>query len=111
MSIAYQFACDHCARRLEAWDDGNPYFLDEDGEKQYAYHPDHDRLERCIGNDSPHLCLACGTEFMVDSRSPTDRCPSCAAADIVDTVAVDGCRCPWCKVGHLAQVPGFFAIS
>ena len=25
---------------IEAWDEGNPYYINEDGKKQYAYHPD-----------------------------------------------------------------------
>ena len=29
---------DHCVSAIEAWDDGNPYFKNQDGEKEYAYH-------------------------------------------------------------------------
>jgi hypothetical protein len=35
--------------------------------KQYVYHPQHDTLALCIGNDAPHLCLACRVDVMVDS--------------------------------------------
>ncbi len=62
-----------CLRRMchavEAWSDGNPYYIDGGGAKLYAYHPDHDSLAQCIGNDDPHLYLSCGREFMVDSRA------------------------------------------
>ena len=34
-----------------------PTTVDEDGKKQYAYHPEPLR-NRCIGIDSPHLCLS-----------------------------------------------------
>ena len=43
--------CTTCGHSIAAWSDGNPYYIDEAGEKQYAYHPDHERLARCIGND------------------------------------------------------------
>jgi hypothetical protein len=70
MTQAQRFVCDRCGHAVEAWSDGNPYYNDEAGDKQYDYHPNRERLARCIGNDSPHLCLGCGTEFKVDSRAP-----------------------------------------
>jgi|GEM_PF-6245920 len=57
MAQARRFVCGSCSRAIEAWSDGNSYYIDEDSRKQYAYHPDHGRLARCIGNDSTHLCL------------------------------------------------------
>ena len=96
---------------MEAWSDGNPYFLDATGTKQYVYHPDHERLERCIGNGSPHLCLACGGEFMVDSRAPVDACPECGSAEIARTSRLEGRTCPWCKAGVFAADPDFHCIS
>ncbi len=56
--------------------DGNPYYIDEAGGKQYAYHPDHERLALCIGNDIPHLCLSCGKKFRLDSAPPPPCAPS-----------------------------------
>src|SRR5687768_13894409 len=85
MAEALRFVCGNCGRAIEAWSDGNPYYLDEEGRKKYAYHPDHERLALCIGNDSPHLCLACGWQFKVDSRAPRADCPRCGAGDIVHT--------------------------
>lgn len=71
MADAKRFVCGSCRRVIEAWSDGNPYYLDRDGQKHYAYHPNHERLDRCIGNDLPHLCLACGEKF-VYCRLKTD---------------------------------------
>ena len=39
--------CTTCGHSIGAWSDGNPYYIDEAGEKQYAYHPDHERLALC----------------------------------------------------------------
>jgi DNA-directed RNA polymerase subunit RPC12/RpoP len=111
MAEAFRYVCDGCGHTVDAWSDGNPYFIDEAGEKQYAYHPDHERLALCIGNDSPHLCLACGVEFMVDSRAPTAVCPECGTAKIAATYRLAGLRCPYCKEGVFQQDPDFYAIS
>jgi predicted lipoprotein with Yx(FWY)xxD motif len=56
MAMGVCFVCSNCAHSVEAWDDGNPYYLDDGGKKVYAYHPDHEALAKCIGNDAPHLC-------------------------------------------------------
>lgn len=111
MAEARRFVCGSCGRAIEAWSDGNPYYIDEAGCKQYAYHPDHERLARCIGNDSPHVCLACGEEFKVDSRAPTTECPKCRAADIADSYELGGRRCPYCQTGVFAADSDFLCIS
>jgi hypothetical protein len=36
--------CSHCGYTIEAWDDGNPYFLSYRGKKQFFYHPSGERL-------------------------------------------------------------------
>ena len=72
MAEGLRYVCGECAHAVEAWSDGNPYYIDGGGAKLYAYHPDHDSLAQCIGNDDPHLCLSCGREFMVDSRRVED---------------------------------------
>jgi hypothetical protein len=100
MAEGKMFVCSNCEHAIEAWSDGNPYYLDEAGEKQYAYHPDHEKLAKCIGNDSPHICRACGEEFMVDSRTPRTTCPKCSAAEIVDTWQLEDVPCPFCKQGQ-----------
>ena len=111
MAQGFLFVCGGCKRSIEAWDEGNPYYLDEKGEKQYAYHPRHDLLALCVGNDSPHLCLACGHEFMVDSRTPTTACPKCGADEIETTWELAGKACPYCRTGTFARDPTFAAIS
>jgi DNA-directed RNA polymerase subunit RPC12/RpoP len=111
MAECIRYVCGNCQKAVEAWSDGNPYYLDEQGRKQYAYHPDHERLNRCIGNDSPHLCLECGKKFMVDSRAPIDACPKCKSGDIADTYRLDGRRCPWCQTGVFAADSDFMCIS
>jgi DNA-directed RNA polymerase subunit RPC12/RpoP len=106
-----RYVCTHCGKATEAWSDGNPYYLDARGRKHYAYHPDHKKLDRCIGNDSPQLCLTCGVEFMSDSRSPRTCCPTCNAMNIAATYRLSGKKCPFCKAGVFAADPGFHCIS
>ncbi|KUL01097.1 MAG: hypothetical protein XE11_2242 [Methanomicrobiales archaeon 53_19] len=108
---AKRFVCGSCRRAIEAWSDGNPYYLDRDGQKHYAYHPNHERLDRCIGNDLPHLCLACDEKFNVDSLAPIKACPKCGSADIVRTYELDGQRCPYCKAGIFTVDPDYYCIS
>jgi DNA-directed RNA polymerase subunit RPC12/RpoP len=110
MAMAVKYACTNCHHTIEAWDEGNPYYIDGAGKKQYAYHPAPER-GRCLGNDSPHLCLACGKGFVVDSRSPITGCPKCRAADIANTYELAGRRCPFCKKGMFVAKPGFLLIS
>lgn len=111
MAQARRLVCGSCHRAIEAWSDGNPYYLDEAGVKQYAYHPNHERLALCIGNDVPYLCLGCGAEFKVDSRAPTGQCPRCGGGRLADTYQLDGRPCPFCKAGAFAQDPDFFVVS
>ena len=105
------FRCNVCEETIESWSDGNPYYLDSLAEKQYAYHPDHEKLERCIGNDTPHLCLSCGNNFMVDSRSPITQCPKCHSEDISGTFLLDDKACPVCKKGLFILDPTQGAVS
>ena len=111
MAQGLRYVCSDCGHAITAWSDGNPYYIDKEGAKQYAYHPDHDRLAQCIGNDSPHLCLSCGHEFMVDSRAPVSACPKCIASEFVSTCQLEGQRCPFCKVGEFAEDPNSRCIS
>ena len=111
MAEAIQYVCDKCGHSVVAWSDGNPYYIDEQGKKQYAYHPDHERLARCVGNDSDHLCLSCGAEFRVDSREPISACPKCGSDDFECTFKLDGKRCPSCKDGAFRIDPDYHCIS
>jgi DNA-directed RNA polymerase subunit RPC12/RpoP len=111
MAQAQRFVCRGCGRAIEAWSDGNPYYFDDAGEKRYAYHPRHDLLARCVGNDVPHLCLGCGAAFSVDSRAPITACPECSSGELAPTYEVDGRRCPYCKSGVFETDSGFMCIS
>ena len=111
MAECSRFICNNCGKAVESWSDGNPYFIDEDRQKQHVYHPDHDALARCVGNDVPFFCLACGEEFEMDSRCPDACCPRCKSADTTETSDLDKKPCPVCRKGIFSIDPGFFAIS
>ena len=111
MAEGVRFVCSGCQRAIETWSDGNPYYFDESGAKRYAYHPDHERLARCVDNDSPRLCLDCGEEFMIDSRASVEGCPKCKSPRFVDTFGLAGQPCPYCKAGEFSVDPDFFCIS
>ena len=111
MAEGVRYVCEGCGHAIEAWSDGNPYYINETGAKEYAYHPDDELVAQCIGNDSPHLCLSCGHEFMVDSRDPVAGCPKCGACELADTYDLGGKQCPFCKAGVFALHPEFRVIS
>ena len=111
MAQGIQFVCGNCDKKIEAWSDGNPFFIDEEGEKLYAYHPHNDLLERCIANDVPHLCLECGEEFEIDSRTPVAFCSKCASSNIAETYELAGHQCPDCKKGVFSLDLNFLRIS
>jgi DNA-directed RNA polymerase subunit RPC12/RpoP len=110
MARGMRFVCENCSTTIEAWDDGNPYYFDADGKKEYAYHPE-PKLQLCVGNDAPHLCLECGTHVMVDSQAPDTHCVQCGSGNIVDLFRLEGHRCPACKLGVFTLDPHFVAIS
>jgi DNA-directed RNA polymerase subunit RPC12/RpoP len=111
MAQAVRYVCGGCGYAITAWSDGYPYYIDRAGGKQYAYHPDHERLALCVGNDSPHLCLSCAHEFIVDSKAPVAACPKCGASELTETYQLEGKRCPYCKAGVFAADPDFLCIS
>lgn len=80
MAQAKKFICRKCGHIIETRPEGNPFYIDDAGQKRYAYHPDHDGLARCIGNDVDCLCRACGLKCQVDSRFLTGQCRSCGEA-------------------------------
>jgi hypothetical protein len=106
-----RFVCPKCTFSIDAWSDGNPYYFDEAGKKTYAYHPDHERLARCVGNDVPHICLACAEEFVLDSRSPRPDCPKCESSFISATYDLAGKRCPACHQALLEVDADFQCVS
>ena len=111
MAEGKHLVCSHCTRTIEAWSDGNPYYLDTAGRKRYAYHPDHENLSRCIGNDVPHICVSCGAEQKVDSREPHENCLKCGQQRLVEIWNLEGHTCPSCRVGTFIQDPNWFTIS
>ncbi|MDB4338507.1 hypothetical protein OAA19_00200 [Rubripirellula sp.] len=111
MAMEIENICDKCDHSIQAWSDGNPYYLDLQGKKQYAYHPDHFNLDRCIGNDSEHLCLNCAAKLVLDSRKPIKACPECKSGDFQDTYQLEGKRCPFCKDGTFRINPDHICVS
>ncbi|MBF0234456.1 MAG: hypothetical protein HQK65_15655 [Desulfamplus sp.] len=103
------FTCSHCHKSVSAWSDGNPYYINEQGDKQYAYHPNHDLLSKCIGNDIPHICLGCGHEFNMDSLNPVSQCSRCHCEQLIACFNLEAQTCPYCKQGVLHGIMG--AIS
>lgn len=110
MAESIRFECNVCRREIIAWSDGDPYYIDLAGRKKYAHHPDIDGLKMCIGYDSPHLCLACGKKFNVDSLAPIAECPKCHSGDIADTYELDGVQCPYCKSGVIKKDSDYYCI-
>ena len=92
MAMAIRFVCGGCERTIEAWSDGNPYYIDEAGAKKYAYHPDHERLSKCIGNDDPHLCLFVDPRVRAQQDDPDGEIGYCV--DMLNRIAdgVDGIK-------------------
>lgn len=111
MADRIQFTCDSCGFAIKAWSDGNPFYIDEEGKKVYAYHPEHDELEKCIANDVPHLCLDCGKEVKIDSRLEQQVCPKCKSTRVFDTYELEGVGCPKCREGRFNQEEGICGIS
>ena len=107
MAMGVLFRCSHCKVSLEAWDEGDPYYV-EGGQKHYAYHPDADR-DRCTGIDVPHLCLSCGNQFTADSVRP--QCPQCSSDLVTNTFELAGESCPFCKRGKFEEDPNGYMIS
>jgi len=110
MAMGICLFCESCGFRLMAWDEGNPYFINENGVKEYAYHPD-GFFRKCIGNDAPHMCLACGEEFTVDSLRPRRECTKCGSFDTVNTFLLEGKKCPKCGIGVIKHESDGFLIS
>ena len=102
--------CSNCARDVQVWDEGNPYYRDAEGRKHYAYHPNLER-EFCTGIDVSMLCLNCGEESMVDEEAPPSPCRECKTGTLVELHELDGLTCPYCKQGTFAFDPTSIIIS
>jgi predicted RNA-binding Zn-ribbon protein involved in translation (DUF1610 family) len=106
-----RFVCCGCGKAIEAWSEGDPFYIDEAGNKKYAYHPNHDELIKCIANDVPHLCLDCGSEVKIDSRLEAKNCPECGSTTVVDTFCLEDVKCPKCDDGKFILDSDFYCIS
>lgn len=111
MAECFRFVCSGCGKAIEAWSDGNPFYIDKKGKKKYAYHPNHAELEKCIANDSPNLCLKCGNGVKIDSRGKAKKCTDCGSTNVIDTFCLDGVKCPKCDDGHFVRDNDFYCIS
>ena len=108
MAQGIDYQCSACEMTIGAWDDGNPYYIDRHRMvlkglprsrcKVYVYHP-HEPPCPMDGNDVPHLCLACGHEFNVDSELNRTTCTKCRSSDILDCCRLEGRTCPVCRNG------------
>lgn len=110
MSVCIRYTCGNCGKTIDAWDEGNPYYLDDQGVKRYTRCLFSECSARLIGNDVPHLCLDCGEEFLVDTRAPVGSCPKCGSTSFSDTFRLEGRTCPYCKTGVFACVPDFYLV-
>jgi DNA-directed RNA polymerase subunit RPC12/RpoP len=110
MALGRTFVCTGCAHAIEAWDEGNPYYVDERGERRYVYHPSPERA-RATGIEWPALCLGCGAEITQDSAARVARCPGCASPDVVDAWELEGRTCPYCRAGVYVEDERALKIS
>ena len=100
MSKRLSFFCNECGKVIRFFSDGNPYYFDENGKKRYAHYPDIKKLDQCIGNDLPHICLNCGDRFVLDTmRLPGHYCPKCKTPDVIEVRNLWAETCPFCKTG------------
>jgi nitrous oxidase accessory protein NosD len=111
MASGETYRCNQCRFDVMVWSDGNPFYRDEKGAKHYAYHPNHDLLDRCIGNDPSRLCRSCLETFIHDSDRPAPTCAKCGSADTLDLHEIAGTTCPKCQKGKMTHDPNSYAIS
>jgi DNA-directed RNA polymerase subunit RPC12/RpoP len=129
MAAGSQVCCSNCSFNVEAWDDGNPYIVDQSGERQHCYHPaaediimevrafisvaDPDALHKDagrMGNESDLLCLDCGHSSRLDSDVDTLTCAKCGGKKLRDHMELDGAACPKCGKGTL-EISGPMMVS
>ena len=100
MAQSIYIGCTHCDIEFEIWSDRNAYYLNENGEKVYVYHPSND-IALATGYDQDHLCMSCGEVFPIDSKDPIDKCPKCSSTNLQEMDQFDLLEkdCPYCKKG------------
>ena len=108
MASGMHLKCKKCDFTIEVWSDGNPYFIDDSGQKKYAYHPQSE-ADLCTEVDVPHICQKCAHQFNVDSAATISHCPKCDYDKIIETWYLLGESCPACKEAKI--VADGFMIS
>jgi hypothetical protein len=111
MAACIRLQCTHCKTHIDVWDEGNPYYFDENGRKRYAYHPSPKR-NICVGADPSLVCLNCSNQFIGDSLDAAQsKCSKCGSPHVAEPRELKGRSCPYCKVGVFNVDPKFYAIS
>ncbi len=114
MAQSWIFECVRCDNHVEAWDDGDPYYVDVRRSLQgiprsrckvYVHHPDVPD-QPLDGIDVPHVCLDCSHGFHVDDQRPRETCTKCRSRNIVDALRLEGRTCPKCRKGSFEGRPG-----
>lgn len=110
MAQGFEIRCTHCAKTLEVWDEGHPFYQDVFGKRVYAYHPDPER-DFCTGVESDCMCLDCGNEMRQDVDALIVPCGKCGSVNVADVSVLEGKVCPVCKRGVFRVVDGSERIS
>jgi DNA-directed RNA polymerase subunit RPC12/RpoP len=110
MAAGHEIRCSNCARTIEVWDEGHPYYLGRGGERVYAHHPDPER-DFCTGIESDCMCLDCGHTMRQEVDQLLEPCAKCGGVNIVDVTALEGKECPLCRRAVFRIVEGSYRIS
>jgi DNA-directed RNA polymerase subunit RPC12/RpoP len=104
------FVCSTCAKSIVAWDEGDPYYRDANGNKVHVYHPSAERA-LATGIDTPSICGDCGAQFKSDSAKPRTSCRRCKSNNLMPTTGLATKPCPYCKNGRFERRDDFFVVS
>lgn len=133
MAMGQEYRCDKCGFSVTAWEDGNPYVLDNDGKRNFFYHPgeqgkiDTVILKDCgrvlqgtereeylkgrFGNEGEYLCADCGHVSRIDEKVDEFVCESCGKPKLTDVCRLEGKTCPKCGAGKFRFDPDSVMIS
>lgn len=111
MASCFRFQCDQCGKSFSVWDDLHCYYISQDGNRKYAYHPNHSELEKCTEAEYEAICLACGVEEHVNVKLEKPQCNKCGASELCAKMKMDGQPCPDCNKGVFRKLPGYEAVS
>lgn len=122
MASCTELTCNHCAFKIESWDDGSPYLRGVDGKRHYFYHPgerfvweelyaaetghpvlDQKELlafvETRAGNERHYLCMHCGRQTQRDPEHDPLTCTRCRKRKLRLSQRLEGRTCPKCSKG------------